>query len=101
MNAQKILKNKKIDHSVSIIFLDKKEALENLMEVIEEYEVDFDLSRLSKEELGVLLSNYADCIMTFHPENYHQEMDAFWRTRDVLLKHGLPMDEIMRAFDFA
>lgn len=100
MTAQQILKRKKIDISLPVIHLDKEEALENLMELLEEYEVDFDLSRLSKKELGILLSNYADCIFEFHPENEHQERGAFWRTRDILMKHGLAEDEIIRVFDF-
>ena len=81
--------------------MDKGEALENLMEVLSEYEVDFDLSKLSKKELEILFDNYADCIITFHPENYHQEFGAFWRTRDILMKYGLREDEIARVFDFA
>lgn len=100
MTAQQILKRKKIDPSSPVIYLDKEEALENLIEVLEEYEVNFDLSKLSEKELEILFSNYADCMMTFHPENSHQERGAFWRTRDILIKHGLPLDEIMRAFDF-
>ena len=100
MNAEQILKKKKIDYAKPMMFMDKEEALENLMEVLTEYEIDFDLSKLSKKELEILFDNYADCIRTFHPENEHRERGAFWRTRDILLKHGLAEDEIMRAFDF-
>jgi len=100
MAAKQILKKKKDDGSKLILYLDKEEALENLIEALEEYQVDFDLSHLSKKELKELFDNYADCIITFHPENHHQERAAFWRTRDILIKHGLSMDEINRAFDF-
>ncbi len=100
MTSRQILKRKKIDPFDPISYLDKEEALENLIEVLEEYEVDFDLSQLSKKELEELFDNYADCIITFHPENNHQELGAFWRTRDILLKHGLSLDEINRAFEF-
>jgi len=100
MTSQQILRQKKIDPSDTIVSLDKEEALDNLIETLEEYEVDFDLSKLSKKELEILFSNYADCIMTFHPENHHQERGAFWRTRDILIKNGLSMKEINLAFDF-
>lgn len=100
MKAQQILKKKKIDYRASVMYMDKEEVLESLIEVLEEYVVDFDLSKLSKKELEILFSNYADCIMTFHPENHHQERGAFWRTRDILIKNGLSMKEINRAFDF-
>lgn len=100
MTAKQTLKNKKIDHTAPIIYMDKEEALDNLIETLEDYEVNFDLSKLSKKELETLFNNYADCIMTFHPENSHQERGAFWRTRNILTKHGLSMKEINGAFDF-
>ncbi len=100
MEPQKILQEKEINHSEPVIYMDKEEALENLMETLEEYEVDFDLSKLSKKELEILFSRYAGCIIDFHLENYHQKRGTFWRTKDILMKHGITEDEIMRAFDF-
>lgn len=100
MTPKQILKSKRIPLSSSVLYLDAEKALENLIEVLKEFDINFDLSNLSKKDIDTLFDNYADCLLTFHPENYHQERGAFWRSKEILMKHGLSMDEIIRAFEF-
>ncbi len=48
MEASKLLKKLKINLEKPVLLIDSKEALSNLMEVVEEYCSDLKLEKLSK-----------------------------------------------------
>lgn len=99
MDATKILKKVGIDESESIMPVSAEEALESLIECIEEYCPNLQIDKLSKKELAILLQNYSDCISNFHPEGMHQERGALSRSEKILRKHGLTNDDI-KVLDF-
>ncbi|MBI4360071.1 MAG: hypothetical protein HY564_03180 [Candidatus Jacksonbacteria bacterium] len=99
MNATKILQSVGLNPNVSIFSLDNEEAMEKLLEFIEEWELPIQVKKISKEDWEALLSSYADSIIDYHPENDHQERGAFLRNKQMMKKYGLT-DEDIRRLDF-
>ena len=99
MESQKILQEKEINHAEPVIYMDKKDALQNFIETMEYFEIDFNFSKLSKSEIEKLFLDYGYCISIYHLEKYHQERGAFLKNEDILRKYGLSEDDI-DAFDF-
>ncbi|PIU68069.1 MAG: hypothetical protein COS84_01995 [Armatimonadetes bacterium CG07_land_8_20_14_0_80_40_9] len=99
MDATKILKRVGIDESESITHFSAEEALGSLIECIEEYCPNLQIDKLSKKEFTILLENYSDCILTFHPEGMHQERGALLQSEEILRKYGLSDDDI-KVLDF-
>jgi len=62
--------------------------------------LNIDFTKLSKEELEKLLSDYADAIDSYHPENYHRERAALLKNGTMLKTYGLINEDIIRL-DFA
>ena len=96
MNAIKILQSVGLKPNDSIFSLNNKEALERLLEFIEEWELPIQVEKISKEDWNTLLSSYADSIIDYHPENCHQERGAFLRNEQMLKKYGLTDEDIQR-----
>ena len=99
MNARKILKSAELNPNDSIFPLDNEEAMERLLEFIEEWKLQIQVKKISKENWKTLLSSYADSIIDYHPENDHQERGAFLRNEEMLKNYGLT-DEDVRRLDF-
>lgn len=100
MNTEDLLKTKNIDSTQSVIQLSKTEALQNFNEAMQNCNLKFDFSKLSKKELETLFKIYGETIILYHPEAYHQELAAFFEAKDIFKKHGLSEEEIS-LFDFA
>ena len=99
MNVNKILSAKQIDPSKIILQITAEEALDSIKDMLLEFSLTIDLSKLSKDELEKLLSDYADTVVFYHPEDYHQERAAFLRNKTVLKKYGLTNGDI-ETLDF-
>ena len=96
MNAIKILKSIKLNPSDVIFSLNNEGATERLLEFIKEWELPIQVEKISKEDWKTLLSNYADAIIDYHPENDHQERKTFLRNEQMLKKYGLTDEDIQR-----
>ena|SRR3989338_84400 len=96
MNATKILQSAGLNPNDSIFPLDNEEAMERLLEFIEEWKLQIQVKKINKEDWKTLLSSYADSIVDYHPENDHQERGAFLRNEEMLMKYGLTQEDITR-----
>ena len=96
MNATKILKSVGLNPSDSIFSLDKEDAMERLLEFIEEWELPIQVQKIGKEDWKILLSSYADSIIDYHPENDHQERGTFLKNEQMLKKYGLTDKDVQR-----
>lgn len=94
MNTKQLLASKQISPSSAILEITAEEAVYQINEALLEFSIDLDLNRLSKEELQKLLSDFADAVVNYHPDDYHQERAALLRNQDMLLKYGLSEDDI-------
>lgn len=99
MNARNLLKQKGIDSNKSVLRIDREEALESLMEAIEEYCPSVKIEKMPKKDLEGLVDSLGEDIINYHPENYHQERSALLGFIDALKKCGLT-DEEEDAIDF-
>lgn len=99
MNAEKLLKQKGIDSNKLVLQIDREEALENIMEAIEEYCPSIKLEKMLKKDLEVLVDSLGENIVNYHPEDYHQERGALLSNIEILKKYGLT-DEEEDAIDF-
>lgn len=99
MKSENILKNVGISPDEPLIFMTAEEAIQNLMEMLEEIQIDLKMDKMSKEDIEALLSSYIYCIGLYHPENYHQERAVFLRNFEMLKKYGLEDDDYL-AIDF-
>lgn len=100
MNMSNILTSKQISPSKVILRITAEDALYSLKEVLEDFSLGIDFNKLSKEELEKLLSDYADAVVNYHPEDYHQERATFLKNETILKKYGLT-DENINMIDFA
>src|SRR3989338_8857786 len=99
MNTTKILQSAGLKPDGVVFSLDKGEAVERLLEFIEEWGMLIQVKKISKEDWETLLSSYADSIINYHPEHDHQERGAFLRNEQKLKKYGITDDDI-RRLDF-
>ena len=96
MKTTKILKSVGLKPNKNLFAMDIEEAMERLLEFIEEWDLVIQVEKINKEDWETLLSSYADSIIDYHPENYHQERGAFLRNEKVLKKYGLTDEDIAR-----
>lgn len=96
MNAKQILKLVNLKPDRTIFSITTEEALERLLEFIEEWELSIQVKKISKEDWQALFSSYADSIIDYHPEDDHQERGLFLRNAEMLKKYGLTNDDITR-----
>lgn len=96
MNIKKILSSKQIDPSKAILRITTEEALDSIKDMLTEFSLSIDLGKLSKDELEKLLFDYADAVLFYHPDDFHQERAAILKNETVLKKYGLTDDDIER-----
>jgi len=99
MNVKKLLSSKQIKPSKIILQITAEEALGSIKEMLAEFSLKIDFNKLSKEELEKLLFDFADAVVLYHPEDYHQERAAILKNETMLKKYGLTDDDI-DALDF-
>lgn len=96
MTAKEILKARKINPAKSVLRIGTEEAIEELLEFIKEWELSIRVEDIKKIDWEKILESYGDAIITYHPENDHQERGAFLRNEKILMKYGLTQEDIAR-----
>ena len=96
MNAKDLLKQKGINPNYSVLYITVEEALERLIETINDFELDINLHLMKKEELKVLIDSFGEAVIDYHPENDHQERAVLLKHSDMLKKYGLTDENICR-----
>jgi len=99
MKALTLLKKTGIKPDKPILSITTEEAVEALLEAIKEYCPDFEIDKMTPEDLQTLLSDYGNCIVNYHPENYHQERAVLLKHFDMLKRYGLTRDDF-HSLDF-
>ena len=99
MKPSIILKKAGIKPDEPILLITAEEAMEKLFETIEEYCPNLKINEMSKKDLLALFNSYGDCIVDYHPENYHQERAALLANFDMLKQYGLTSDDY-NSLDF-
>ena len=94
-----------IDNILSLIELNSnkelipisiKGALRKLLKFIEKWQLPIKVESINKQDWKILLDTYAGAIITYHPENDHQERAVFLKNEKMLKKYGLTNGDIMR-----
>ncbi len=93
MDILNLLKSLGINPYEPIFSITAEEALENLLEAIEEYCPNLKIEQMTKEDLETLFSSYAGSVINYHPENYHQERGALLECFKMLKRYGLTDDD--------
>jgi hypothetical protein len=99
MDPLKILKSKGINPNEPVLVINRTEALERLVEAIEEFCPNLKVESMSKNDLEILLDSLGDATVNYHPENFHQERAALLENSEMLKKYGLT-DEEVNGLDF-
>ena len=99
MKPSTLLKTKGIKPEKSVLLITAEEALENLLETIDDYCPHLETDRITKEDISTLLNSYADCVYNYHPESQHQERAVLLKNFDMLKQYGLTEDDY-EALDF-
>lgn len=100
MDAKKFLEKLNIEPEQQILSISAEEAILNLLEAVEEYcSSDLRIEETRKEDIEALLRSYGDAIITYHPEDYHQERAALLKCFDMLKQYGLTEDDY-ESLDF-
>lgn len=73
MEPSALLKKVCINPDEPVLSITAEEAIENLLEAIEEYCPHLKINKMKKEDIETLIESYSDCIIDYHPEDYHQE----------------------------
>ena len=84
-----LLKRKGIKPEKSVLAITAEEALENLLETIEEYCPNLKMDKMTKEDISTILNSYADCVYNYHPESQHQERAVLLKNFEMLKQYGL------------
>lgn len=99
MEALDLLKTAGINPDEPVLLITAEEAIDNLLEAIEEYCPDLKIDKMTGKDIKKLLDSYADCVINYHPENSHQERGALLANFEMLEKYGLT-DEDYESLDF-
>lgn len=99
MTTKQILQTIKLNPNKTILSITIEDAIERLLEFIKEWELSIKIGDISKEDWETLLDSYSDAIITYHPENYHQERATLLRNSKMLKKYGLT-EEDYESLDF-
>jgi alpha-L-fucosidase len=89
MKPSTFLKRLNINPDEPILLITAEEAMEKLFEAIEKYCPNLKINEMSKKDLLALFNSYGDCIIDYHPENYHQERAALLQNIEMLRRCGL------------
>jgi len=93
MNPSTLLKTKGIKPEDSVLLISAEEALENILETIDEYCPHLEMDKMTKDDISTLLNSYADCVYNYHPENQHQERAVLLKNFEMLKQYGLTEDD--------
>ncbi|MEO0114027.1 MAG: hypothetical protein ABIK93_00950 [candidate division WOR-3 bacterium] len=93
MKVEELLRKVNINPSEPVLLITAEEALENLLEAIEEYCPNLQIEKMTKEDLKTLLDSYAGSVINYHPEKYHQERGALLECFKMLKRYGLTDDD--------
>ena len=93
MNPLTLLKRKGIKPEESVLLITAEEALENILETINDYCPHLEMDKITKEDISALLNSYADCVYNYHPESRHQERAVLLKNFDMLKQYGLTEDD--------
>ncbi len=99
MNAIKILKKLNINPDEPVLLITAEEALENILEAVEEYCSELKIEEMKRKDLLALLKSYGEAVINYHPEKYHQERAALIENFENLKKYGLT-DKDYNFIDF-
>lgn len=99
MKPLTLLKKIGINPNGPILLITAEEALENLLEAIEEYCPHLKINKMEKKDIEILLDSYSDCIIDYHPEDHHQERAALLKNFEMLKSYRLT-DEDYNSIDF-
>ena len=89
MKPLTLLKRAGINPDKPVLLITAEEAMENLLEAIEEYCPHLKINKMKKEDIEILIDSYSGCIIDYHPENYHQERAALLQNIEMLRRCGL------------
>jgi len=93
MNNPKLLAKLGIKSNEPILLITAKEAMENLLEAIEEFCPNLEIDKMTKEDLLALLNSYSASVLNYHPEDRHQERAALLANFEMLKRYGLTDDD--------
>lgn len=93
MEVSAILKKTGIKPDEPVVSITTGEALEYLLETIDEYCSTLCIEKMGREDLRTLLSSYGSAIIMYHPEKNHRERAALLENFDMLKKYGLTEDD--------
>lgn len=99
MKPTTILRKVSINPDEPILLITAEEAMENLSEAIEECCPYLKINKMKKEDIETLLDSYSECIVDYHPEDYHQERAALLQNFEMLKRYGLTDDDY-NSLDF-
>ena len=99
MKPSTLLKTKGIKPEESVLLITAEEALDDILETIEEYCPNLQIDKMTKKDISTLLNSYADCVYNYHPESQHQERAVLLKNFDMLKKYGITDDDY-EALDF-
>jgi len=99
MNPSTLLEAKGIKPEDSVLLITAEEALESILETINDYCPDLQIGKITKDDISTLLKSYADCVYNYHPESQHQERAVLLRHFDMLKQYGMTDDDY-EALDF-
>jgi hypothetical protein len=99
MKPLTLLKRAGIKPNEPVLLITAEEAMENLSEAIEECCPHLKINKMKKDDIETLLESYSECIVDYHPENYHQERAALLRNFEMLQQYGLTADDY-NSIDF-
>lgn len=93
MELPNLLKKVGLDPERPVVLITARESLENLLEAIKEYCPHLKIGEMTHEDIESLLSSYNRCVISYHPENYHQERATLLRSFEMLRRYGLTDDD--------
>ncbi len=99
MKPTTLLKRTGIRANEPVLLITAEEAIENLLEVIEDYCPNLKINKMKKEDIESLLDSYSECIVDYHPENHHQERAVLLKNFEMLQRYGLTADDY-NSIDF-
>jgi hypothetical protein len=99
------MKNSRIDKVLGLIefspnrkliSVSVRRAVRKLLEFVDEWQLPIKVESIDRKDWKILLDSYAGAIITYHPENNHQERAVFLKNEKILKKYGLTNEDIMR-----
>jgi hypothetical protein len=89
-----IIKSKCINLEEPVLLVSREQAFYNFIEAIDKFCPNLKVEDISKKDWEKLFYSYGDCIINYHPENYHQERATLLANSENLKKYGLTNEEI-------